>query len=177
MKRRDRPSLSLPGFEEWNVAEVPADLGYWLSGLADGEGSFNIVFSKASVSVQCMFHIGLRADDEATIRLVQSIVGCGNIYQEKARPEPGRNNRPAVRIAFQSCEHAERIVAMFRRFPLRSKKARDFELWAQAVDVLVRAPAYGNRFTGKDPLKPLRNAELMSLKIKMEDGRRYKDHE
>lgn len=99
--------------------------GHWLAGLVAGEGYFSIL--KPGGSVQCVFGIDLRADDASVLEEAQRAVGLGAVrYRETA------TSATASWLVSRKAETAE-IVDLFNRFPLRAKKARDFERWREAV--------------------------------------------
>lgn len=113
--------------------------GNWISGFTDGEGCFKSVCVKneqyknhefASIS----FEIGLRADDKDILYGIQKYFGCGKIYfYSKHTNHP--YDKPIIRFSVQSfkeCYH--KVIPQFIKFPLRSKKLRDFEIWKEAVE-------------------------------------------
>ena len=108
--------------------------GAWLSGLADGEGSFNILVTKQTSS--CTFHIALRADDTEIIHAIQRTIGYGRIHHEKKGLRGGRNNNASLRWVVSRSADCLALVALFNSFPLRTKKRRDFLVWAEAVRYL-----------------------------------------
>lgn len=128
------------------IPPFPADLdrdqfGYWLSGFADGEGHFALYTGESvhagytSRHFASCFYIGLRDDDRPILELIQSFWNCGQAIQRKGRAEHGSQPQAAYRVRMIS-DVRNIIVPHFRRFPLRAKKARDFEIWAQAVELL-----------------------------------------
>jgi len=128
-------------------------LAGWLVGLTDGEGYFVLrVFrwskkgyaakAKPFRRIEFMFGLSLRCDDWRTLQLAGQLLG--NI----GRATIGNTNGPwlksgkrvpvdALRINDQ--EGLAKVVEFFRANPLRSKKARDFEVWAEAFDVFSKS--------------------------------------
>ena len=157
----------LPGY----ISDVPDDFGYWFSGLADGEGSFNIGVHKDKVS--CTFHIAFRIDDLPTLEIIRSTLRIGNIFFENPRCCHSRKNNPSARWVVQAAKESVVLVQLFRRFPLRSKKRYDFGIWAEAVEFLAAHRAYGNRWV-KSGFKPSRNLALVKLKTALETGRQFR---
>jgi len=121
------------------IPPFPADIdrekfANWLSGFTDGEGCFY-----AGIGTDCRskryhvptvrFEIGLRHDDIAILRLIRSYFGCGTI-QFYERKKPISNKKPAAHLTIQrSSDLISAIIPHFVAYPLRAKKARDFEIW------------------------------------------------
>jgi hypothetical protein len=125
----------------------PAD-GHWLAGLTDGEGFFRLGTRKRRLErypdriyhgIEFVYGICLRADDAATLEKVLQILKVGNLGMfhkcgTMRDPHTGQQRPANPRISFRVQKRIDtgRIIAVFERFPLRSKKARDFELWRKA---------------------------------------------
>lgn len=112
--------------------------GMWLSGFVDGEGCFQINRRKHSIA-PCgfvwvvLFSLGLRADDIGILYEIQRFWGNGSIEIAK-REFLGFDAKPsAIYRVFSLKAHREILVPHFLRYPLRAKKARDFEVWREAV--------------------------------------------
>ncbi len=118
--------------------------GHWVAGFTDGEGFFHLQTRRRRLErypgkffrgVSFLFGISLRADDYRALRRVQRTLGVGAIdgpYEKK----PGN---PQYRFTVRKREDIRTVVAFFRQFPLRSKKARDFRLWSRAATLYDRA--------------------------------------
>ena len=101
----------------------PEAFGHWLSGFVDGEGHFGLTKQKGRPYC-AYFTIGLRADDGAILEQIQTFLECGKIDRERRR----HNYR-----VFNTWDLVSRVTRQFDRFPLRAKKARDFNTWKIAV--------------------------------------------
>lgn len=129
-----------------NILErVDPAFGNWLAGFADGEGCFRISRARRgteSWSYSCLFSIGLRADDAAVLEEIQGHLGIGDIrHEERAR----KNWAPMVKWTVRRKADVVDLVTVFKTYPLRAKKAQDFEIWRQAVDLwmTVQNRGYG----------------------------------
>ena len=114
------------------IARVPTDVGYYLAGFTDGEGSFNISFRprhdypmpwKVSVS----FNVSQK--DRVILALFKRYLGCGTLG---GRPDGvwyfEVTNLNAV---------VENVIPFFERFPfLSAKKKRDFTKFKQIVALM-----------------------------------------
>jgi hypothetical protein len=110
--------------------ESPFDevAGYWASGLVDGEGCFFLMVKLRydRPYVYFKFEIGLREDDKETLeKLQRALGGFGCI----------RTNNSNRSVALHVSRRDELLVVadFFERYPLRSKKRIDFEIWASAL--------------------------------------------
>ncbi len=83
---------------------------WWVTGLADGEGSFTAdLHVRSRSSYQCV---------------------CGCIVRKGVR-----NGNPQLRFVINRVEDLlGRVVPHFRNHPLQTKKSRDFELWVQLIE-------------------------------------------
>jgi LAGLIDADG endonuclease len=121
-------------------AEIDRHLfGATISGLTDGEGCFYLGVHRHGGKRKwshpdAAFTISLRADDAEILRLCRSFFGCGYLYhghcgRTKKRPNP--LCRLIIEDNFDNL--ANRIIPHFERYPLYSKKARDFAIWKEGV--------------------------------------------
>lgn len=112
--------------------DLPDDLGHWLAGFIDGEGYFGIR-QHPKGPFQCVFSLGLRIDDSAILEELHTRTGLGSLYVDRARQR--RNpNAEAFRVwLIMSKRDCVALIPLLERFPLRSKKRSDFEIWARAV--------------------------------------------
>lgn len=98
------------------------EIGYYLAGFADGEGSFNVSFRprqdyKSPWKVSLCFNISQK--DRVILALYKRYLGCGTL---RGRPDGvwyfEVNNLIAIR---------EKVIPFFRRYTfLSAKKKRDF---------------------------------------------------
>lgn len=130
--------------------------GYWLAGLVDGEGCFALWTRRRRVGrsddcrvVSFVFKIALRSDDKPVLEHVQTLLGGIGVIQVNRRTAHqsgryvynGRASRgnPIAQFTVNDKSHLLEVVQVFRQFPLRSKKRRDFDVWAEALCRFVEA--------------------------------------
>ena len=141
----------------------------WFAGFADGEASFGISARKnprynGGVHYLPSCSIGLRDDDGPLLLRVQEAFG-GNIHYHAGRVNM---QNPVVRWTCARKDELQGLVEYFDRFPLRSKKARDYTIWRDAVHIYCSTGGIGHRqWRGQPPGLP-------ELRIALMEGRRYR---
>jgi len=108
--------------------------GLWFSGFSDGESSFIIdyhfsdeLFNKERFSPK--FQIALRADDKEILNLMIYHLGFGKIYYKKCKLP----TNPQFVFYVSSINDCVKLIEVFDRFPLRSKKRMDYLVWREFV--------------------------------------------
>ena len=136
---------------------ISDDFGYWLAGLIDGEGCFHIKrVGGAGGSLICTMIVGLRVDDRPILEEVRQATGIGALYEAR-RPS-------CTLLRWEVTRKAEcvELISILDRYPLRTRKARDYALWREAVNtwqlVVARRRADWTR--------------MAELKVELEHGRR-----
>ena len=129
----------------------------WFAGLVDGEGCF-LIHRVGSRWHSAVFVLNMRADDRPMLEEIRNTLGCGAIYR---RP---RRQIGHATCAFQVGRKKDMLalVRLFDRYPLRSRKRRDYEVWRTFV-LLHASPK-----NATDP----RLAELFN---EIKDARRFED--
>jgi LAGLIDADG DNA endonuclease family protein len=148
-----------------NVREIPPNIGYYLAGFTDGEGSFNVSFRlrddyKAPWKISLCFNISQR--DPVVLALFKRHLQCGTMRQrhDGVWYYEVNNLTPIV----------ENVIPFFERFGfLSAKKKRDFSKFRQLAE-LIR---HGRHHTAEGV------TEVLAIRREMNDGgkRRYSDEE
>lgn len=119
--------------------------GHWIAGFIDGEGCFVITCDKrrmrARAPYSCRFEISVRDDDADVLKEIARRTGLGHMAWCKQSGSAG--TRPKASWRVMSRRDCLGLVALLDRFPLRAKKARDFEVWRTAVHEWLRPHARG----------------------------------
>ena len=147
------------------ILRIPTEIGYYLAGFTDGEGSFNVSFRprqdyQIPWKVSVTFNISQK--DEVILTLFKKHLGCGTMrnrgdgvwYYEV-------NNLNAI---------VENVIPFFERFPfLSAKKKRDFSKFKQIV-ALIQSKAH----LSEEGIR-----KILDIRSDMNDGgkRRYQHHE
>lgn len=137
----DKPFMEAAGIEPANDSyRLPPELGHHIAGFIDGEGCFHVRrMQPGRPAHACGFSLGLRDDDGSFLREIREACGdLGAIYRVKqnanaAHLKHPRNSNPGLMWTLQSRPDCLALVAILDRFPLRSKKRRDYDAWRLAV--------------------------------------------
>jgi hypothetical protein len=146
-----------------NANAIPSEIGWYLAGFTDGEGSFNVSFRPredygAPWKVSLCFNISQR--DEVILALFKRHLGCGTMRQRADGVWYYEvNNLTAI---------LENVIPFFERFHfLSAKKKRDFAKFVTLSKLLKE----GRQRT------PEGIKQILAIRSDMNDGgkRRYSD--
>lgn len=115
-----------------NNLKISDEFGYYFTGLFDGEGCLvlylrhrkinNKFFPDSRMGVQ----ICLRYDDINVLEYIKENLG-GNIYN---RSPVGTKDRPSYTWKLEKIKDiTEKILPLFDKYPLRTKKCREYKIW------------------------------------------------
>ena len=147
------------------VKQISSNIGYYLAGFADGEGSFNVSFRprkdyKLLWKVSMCFNISQR--DRVILALYKKHLKCGTIRGRKDGVFYYEvNNFTAI---------LEKVIPFFKRLNvLSAKKKRDFSKFQQIARIMK---------DGRH-LSPEGIEEILEIRDEMNDGgkRRYSEKE
>lgn len=110
------------------------NLESYISGYVDGEGCFNISFSKRDKmntgwEVKASFSVSQNEDRSQVLSMMQKYFDCCTLrrdYHDKTLKLETR----------QISNLIEKIIPHFRKYPLLSDKKKDFELFVQICDLI-----------------------------------------
>ena len=116
---------------------VPKDgFGYWLSGFADGEGSFILRCPRIKNRFQpsASFRIALRDDDADILYAIKAFLGCGYLGRYGNIRSKVKNAKPVMIFSVTALKsHLSTVIPHFEKYPLLAKKRSDFLIWKEAV--------------------------------------------
>ena len=146
-----------------DVREVPAPIGYYLAGFADGEGSFNVSFRprddyRAPWKISLCFNISQR--DAVILSQFKRHLRCGTMRQRRDGVWYYEVNNLTPLL--------ENVIPFFERFEfLSAKKKRDFAKFKQLAEVIR-----DGRHRTREGVE-----EILRIRRDMNDGgkRRYPD--
>jgi hypothetical protein len=145
--------------ERLSVAEIPSLLGNFLAGFALGEASFMIVCRPRGDytrrwKLSAAFNVS--QTDRAPLDLFRETLDCGTMRKAGNGGWYWEVNRLS--------DIRSRVIPFFGRFPLVGTKARDFDLFAEAAELL-----------GKQVMSDADYQQVLLLREQMNRGgkRRY----
>ena len=146
-----------------NAKQIPSDLGWYLAGFADGEGSFNVSFRpredyRCPWKVSLCFNVSQR--DPVILALFKRHMRCGTMRQ--------REDGVWYFEVNQLSPILENVIPFFKRFHfLSAKKKRDFAKFVELAEI-IRLGKHGTT-EGIE--------EILKIRSDMNDGgkRRYTD--
>ena len=113
--------------------------GYWLSGFVDGEGCFqsqlNLFGGKRNrPAIQPRFSISLRIDDGRVLDEIKSFLERTYELNCNINTTYGQGKyAPMARLRVSGWKNCYRLLPQFERFPLKAKKAFDYEIWKELI--------------------------------------------
>ena len=111
------------------------DLPSYISGYVDGEGCFTVSISprptlRVGWEVRPSVSVSQNGDRDEVLLEIQDYFGCGTI-------RPDRSDK-TVKWEVRSLPLLiERVIPHFHRYPLRSGKRNDFELFASSCEAMA----------------------------------------
>ncbi|SRR5260221_11536168 len=106
----------------------------YLSGYADGEGCFCVTFNKSrrhrfGWEIRPSFSVSQNSDRAEILRLFQEKFQCGTI-------RPDRSDKTLKYEIRSITQLATKVVPHFTRYPLLSRKAEEFGMFAAIVHIM-----------------------------------------
>jgi len=138
----------------------------YLSGFADGEGSFSVGLTRRpdvenGFQLVPEFRVSQNGERANVLELFQKTLDCGSIrHNDRARS----SDRTLVFVVRRRSQLQERVIPFFIRNPLLSSKRKTFEHFATIVDSMQRGMH----------LTPPGFERLVRIAFLMNDGGRYR---
>lgn len=117
--------------EEW-LDKIPQELGFYLAGFVDGEGSFNVSLRQKSdyhLKWQVVLSFNVSQRDVTNLSTLKEVLGCGIIKKRKDGVYSIDVTTPSSIVL--------KVIPFFRRFPFRSEKAvRNFAIFCNIAALM-----------------------------------------
>jgi hypothetical protein len=111
-------------------AQVTRFDGHALAGFVDAEACFSIQPNNRGRTWACAMTVAVRLDDGDVLADLARSTGLGRLQTKPSY----RGSRPQAVWQINSKRECAELTRVLRRFPLRARKRRDFDIWARAVD-------------------------------------------
>ena len=138
----------------------------YLSGFADGEGSFSVGLTRRpdlmnGYQLVPEFRVSQNGERSNVLEAFRETLGCGSI---RTNDRSRSSDRTLVYVVRRRSDLRERVVPFFIRNPLLSSKRETFEHFATIVDAMENG----------EHLTPLGFERLVRIAFQMNDGGRYR---
>jgi hypothetical protein len=149
----------------FNPRQIPSDLGNYLAGFTDGEGSFNVTFRKRKdyqIPWKISLSFNVSQKDPVILSQFKKHLKCGSLRERK---DGVWSYEVTNFTAIQN-----NVIPFFNRFNfLSAKKKRDFSKFKQIAKLIEK----------KDHLKLEGIVKILEIRKEMNDGgkRKYSDEE
>ena len=108
--------------EEWQLCTLPhTGEGYFLINLVK-----NINF-KTRWQIQLSFKIGIHVKDKSLLQKIKNLLSVGTIY---------KLGEQSIQLKVFSVKDLNIIINHFDKFPLKTKKRLEYELWKQVFNII-----------------------------------------
>ena len=105
----------------------------WFSGWIDGEGSFYSNLHHDTGGIECSLAVKVRDDDAQLIRNVRDVLRCGVVRQHKEHSVNPNQKGQIIWACGKIGECRHILIPLLDKYPPRSKKRRDYEIWRKLV--------------------------------------------
>ena len=148
--------------------------GYWFSGFFDGEGTL-LAMRENDRQLTLKIQILLRDDDGSVNRWIQENLGCGKIYPHAVSRQARVKTKPGSMFRIRDIRDlAEIVVPLFDKYPLHSKKAREYLIWKKLL--LLRYQETMGRSPHSTPYSQEYCTEFDSAIKQLRAIRKYREH-
>ena len=136
---------------------TPPNIGWYLSGFSDGEGSFNVSLRQRpdhKLQWQTVLTFNVAQRHITNLKLLQRYLQCGRLQK--------RSDGVHYFVVTNYIEIVEKVFPFFERFPFQSKsKIKNFALFKQIAAIV---------YSGEH-LSPKGFMKIVELREKLNEGR------
>ena len=118
--------------EKW-LEKIPNNIGYYISGFVDGEGSFNVSIRKhpdyrIKWKTSLMFNVSQKG--AKSLRILRKMFQCGYVRKRC-------DNLHYFEIV-ELDKILFRVIPFFQKFKLRSEKSKDFKIFRKIAEIVKK---------------------------------------
>src|SRR5829696_5799296 len=118
-------------------SSIPPHFGDFLAGFLDAEAHLGIAEMNGGTSLSCFASVKVRDDDAEILEWLAAWTGLGSLHAVSARAA----SRRQVCWTIKRRDECVELGRLLHAFPLRSRKARESEIWREAVGLWCSAGA------------------------------------
>lgn len=122
------------------LKSIPQDIGNYIAGFVDGEGSFNVSLRKRedhSLGWQVILTLNVAQRDKTVLALIKHHLGCGRLQERKDGVHYFVVQNP---VAIE-----ERIIPFFEKYSfLSSTKKKNFSIFSQIAKMVFKKEHLSN---------------------------------
>jgi LAGLIDADG endonuclease len=110
---------------------IPRDLGHYVAGFVDGEGSFNVPIRRErdrTMPLRAGLSFNVSQIGRSHPEMLQEVFGCGTVRERKDGVVYFEVTKPS--------DLRERVFPFFERFPLRGPKATDLDVFIRITHLV-----------------------------------------
>ncbi len=116
------------------LEEIPIEIGHYLSGFVDGEGSFNVSLRRRDdhkLGWQIVLTFNVAQRDKTVLKILKEVLGCGRLQERKL-------DGVWYYVVSDPRSISERVVPFFNKFGFLSlTKKKNFSIFSQIVDLII----------------------------------------
>lgn len=154
----------VPLNEEPDNQQERSEIASWICGFVDGEGCFSVSLIRNSTTssgwqVFPEFVVTQGEKSRSSLELIKDHLGCGRIYVNHRHDNHKEN---LLRYCVRSQKDIrERIIPFFKKYPLRTAKQHDFQLFVTVLQIMES----GEHTTNKGLHKIAKIIQKMNRKV------------
>ena len=142
--------------EQW-LKSIPNHIGWYLSGFADGEGSFNVSFRKGNghrLGWQVCLTFNVAQRDITNLEIMRHYLGCGRLQH--------RWDGVHYFVVTDIRSVIDRVIPFFERFPFfSSSKKKNFSLFREIALIVDQ----------RRHLDPTGLREIIAIRERLNEGK------
>ncbi len=123
------------------LKSIPQNIGNYIAGFVDGEGSFNVSLRKRedhSLGWQVILTLNVAQRDKTVLALMKHHLGCGRLQERK--------DGVWYYVIQNSVIIEKRIIPFFKKYPfLSSNKKKNFSIFSQITNMIFKKEHLSNK--------------------------------
>ncbi len=125
--------------DSW-LKSIPQNIGNYIAGFVDGEGSFNVSLRKRddhSLGWQVVLTLNVAQRDKTVLALIKHYLGCGRLQERK--------DGVWYFVVQNPTAIEERVIPFFRKYTfLSAGKKKNFSIFSQIAKVICKKDHLSN---------------------------------